>query len=107
GERDEESTEEAKRQAQRRRRLEKEARRKAAESLLAWLTSIESKLALKCAEVCDTAWYDLGETITYKGRPVAYTIPAAVMEAAIKRREDGEGRAKHGEEPDRPESCCC
>lgn len=96
GEGDEESTEEAKRQAQRRRRLEKEARRKAAESLLAWLTFIESKLALKCAEVCDTAWYDLGETITYKGRPVAYTIPAAVMEAAIKRREVGEDRAKHG-----------
>ncbi|CAM9282411.1 unnamed protein product [Ectocarpus sp. 4 AP-2014] len=96
GEGDEESTEEAKRQAQRRRRLEKEARRKAAESLLAWLTSIESKLALKCAEVCDTAWYDLGETITYKGRPVAYTIPAAVMEAAIKRREDGENSVKHG-----------
>ncbi|CAB1108641.1 unnamed protein product [Ectocarpus sp. CCAP 1310/34] len=96
GERDEEFTEEARRQAQRRRRLEKEARRKAAESLLAWLTSIESKLAHKCAEVCDTAWYDLGETITYKGRPVAYTIPTAVMEAAIKRREDGEDRTKHG-----------
>ncbi|CAM9365008.1 unnamed protein product [Ectocarpus fasciculatus] len=92
---DEESTEEARRQAQSRRRLEKEARRKAAEALLAWLTSIEEKLALKCAEVCDTAWYDLGETITYKGRPVAYTIPTAVMEAAIKKREDGEDRAKH------------
>lgn len=93
-ENDEECAEEARRKTHRRSMLEKETRRKTAEAVLVWLRSIESSLAVKCAEVCDAAWYDLGETITYKGRPVAYGIPATVMEAATKRREDEEDREK-------------
>lgn len=91
---DEGSTEEAKRLAHRRSKLEREMRQKAAEAVLAWLRSIGSRLAERCAEVCDEAWYDLGETITYKGRPVAYGIPETVMEAATKRREDKEDRER-------------
>lgn len=91
---DEGSTEEAKRLAHRRSKLEREMRQKAAEAVSAWLRSIESRLAERCAEVCDAAWYDLGETITYKGRPVAYSIPEAVMEAATKRREETEDRER-------------
>lgn len=90
---------EAKNRAQRRITLEREMRRKVAEAVLAWLKSIESNLAAKCAEVCDAAWYDLGETITYKGRPVAYSIPAPVMEAATKRRENREDMNKIGGAP--------
>ena len=67
--------------------VERETRRRTAEAVAVWLRSIESSLAAKCAEVVDAAWYDLGETITYKGRPVAYSIPAPVMEAATRRRE--------------------
>lgn len=89
------TAEEASRWAHQQSRIEKEIRWKAAEAVLAWLRSIESRLAEKCAEVCDAAWYDLGETITYKGRPVAYSIPATVMEAATKRREDEEDRDQH------------
>ena len=91
--------EEAKSRAHRRIVREREARRKEAEAVLAWLRSIESSLADKCAEVCDAAWYDLGETITYKGRPVAYSIPATVMEAATRRREHREDMDKRGRRP--------
>lgn len=87
--------EEAKGETHRRSLLERETRRKTAEAVLAWLKSIESSLAEKCAEVCDAAWYDLGETITFKGRPVAYSIPATVMEAATKRRENEEDRGNN------------
>lgn len=66
------------------------ARRQAAEAVLAWLRSIDSLLVGKCAQVCDAAWYDLGETITYKGRPVAHRLPPRAMEAAAQRREDRE-----------------
>lgn len=89
---DEGSAEEAGRLAHGRSKLEREMRRRAAEAVLAWLRSIESCLTERCADVCDAAWYDLGETITYKGRPVAYDIPEAVMEAATRRREDAEDR---------------
>ncbi|CAN0081653.1 unnamed protein product, partial [Sphacelaria rigidula] len=34
----------------------------------AWLTMIEFKLSERCAEACDLAWYEVGETITYQGR---------------------------------------
>lgn len=70
--------------------LEEATRRKATEAVLTWLRSIDSELVGKCAEVCDAAWYDLGETITYKGRPVAHRLPARAMEAAAQRREDRE-----------------
>lgn len=86
--------EDVKATSHRRSLVERETRRKRAEAVVVWLRSIESSLAAKCAEVCDTAWYDLGETITYKGRPVAYTIPATVMEAATRRRESREDRDK-------------
>lgn len=91
----ERGAEEAGRQAQQQSKAEKEMRWRATEAVLAWLRSIESRLAEKCAEVCDAARYDLGETITYKGRPVAYGIPATIMEAATHRREDGEDRERH------------
>ena len=64
------------------------ARKQAAEAVLAWLRLIDSRLVGKCAQVCDAAWYDLGETITYKGRPVAHRLPPRAMEAAAQRRED-------------------
>lgn len=63
------------------------ARKQAAEAVLAWLRLIDSRLVGKCAQVCDAAWYDLGETITYKGRPVAHRLPPRAMEAAAQRWE--------------------
>lgn len=87
GDDEERAEEEARGETHRRTMLERETRLKTAEAMLMWLRSIESRLVEKCAEVCDAAWYDLGETITYKGRSVAYSIPATVMEAATKRRE--------------------
>ncbi|CAM9242850.1 unnamed protein product [Scytosiphon promiscuus] len=89
---DERADEKASRQALQQSRVEKEMRWKATEAVLVWLRTIESRLTKKCAEVCDAAWYNLGETITYKGRPVAYSIPETVMEDAAKRREDEEDR---------------
>lgn len=71
-------------------------RRQEAEAVAEWLRSIESQLVEKCAEVCDTAWYDLGETITYQGRPVAHSLPAVAMDTAMQRREDREDREKLG-----------
>lgn len=70
--------------------LEVTERRQATEMVLAWLRSIDSRLVGKCAQVCDAAWYNLGETITYKGRPVAHRLPPRAMEAAAQRREDRE-----------------
>lgn len=70
--------------------LEQEARRQEAAGVAAWLRLVESRLVEKCASVCDVAWYELGETITYQGRPVAHSLPHGVMEAAMRRREDRE-----------------
>eukprot|EP00752_Nemacystus_decipiens_P004018 g3681.t1 len=89
---DEGRAEDIKAKAHRRSIVERENRRRTAEAVVVWLRSVESSLAAKCAEVVDAAWYNLGETITYKGRPVAYSIPAPVMEAAAKRRERQEDR---------------
>lgn len=63
-------------------------RRQEAEAVVAWLRSIEQRLVQKCAEACDASWYELGETITYQGRPVASSLPQGAMETAMLRRED-------------------
>lgn len=79
--------------------LEQETRRQEAAGVASWLRSIESRLVEKCASVCDVAWYELGEPITYQGRPVAHSLPHGVMEAAMQRREereDLEERRKRG-----------
>lgn len=55
-------------------------------ALLAWLRSIELRLTDKCAELCDVAWFELGETITFRGRPVVLDIPPEAMNEAMQRR---------------------
>lgn len=58
-------------------------------AIAAWLRSIGSKLAEKCAEVCDAAWHEMGETITYRGRPVTQgLVSAEAMDRAAQRREE-------------------
>lgn len=72
---------------------ERERRRKGAAPaapVVAWLTIIKFKLTEKCAETCDLAWYEVGETLTYQGRSVAAGLPPAVVDAAALRREDRE-----------------
>lgn len=58
--------------------------------VITWLKMIKFKLTEKCADTCDSAWYEVGETITYQGRSVAAGLPPAVVEGAIFRREDRE-----------------
>lgn len=76
--------------------LEEATRRQETHAMVAWLRAIESRLAERCAEVCDTAWYELGETITYQGKPIAHSLPPEAMEMAMRRREenDSEQRAR-------------
>lgn len=57
-------------------------------AVLVWLESIEPKLTGKCAEACDMAWYELGETLTYQGKSIAADLPPEAMEAAVWRREE-------------------
>lgn len=59
-------------------------------ALLAWLRSIELRLTDKCAELCDVAWFELGETITFRGRPVVLDIPPEAMNEAMQRRVEQE-----------------
>ena len=71
----------------------KEGERSNAEAtadVAAWLTMIEFKLLERCAEACDLAWYEVGETITYQGRSVSAGLPSTIMEAATLKRENRE-----------------
>lgn len=57
-------------------------RRQQGEAVLVWLASIMSRLTTKCAQVCDMAWNELGETVTFQGRPVAQALSEAAVEGA-------------------------
>lgn len=61
-------------------------RQHGAAAVCKWLKSVESKLTERCAEACDLAWYEVGETITYQGRSVAASLPPGTMEAAARSR---------------------
>lgn len=62
-------------------------------AIAAWLRSIGSRLTEKCAEVCDAAWHEMGETITYRGRSVTQgLVSAEAMDRAAQRREERQDR---------------
>lgn len=69
---------------------EQAIRRREAAAVISWLRTIESRLVKRCADVCDAAWYELGEKITYQGRSVANSLPHGAMDGAMQRREDRE-----------------
>lgn len=83
-------------ESQRGRLIKEASRRQEAAAVISWLREIDSRLVETCAEVCDAAWYDLGETITYKGRPVVDSLPPSAMETAMQRREKREDNDERG-----------
>lgn len=58
-----------------------------AKTAVSWLQAVLAQLNDRCAEICDLAWHELGETITYRGRPLAAQLPNEAVEAATLRRE--------------------
>lgn len=76
------------------RREDEGARRRQLEALVVteWLRSIEARLTERCAEACDLASYEVGETITYQGKSVAPGLPHAALEKATTMRVEREGR---------------